>query len=207
MNSFLKAVLVFLGAIIILFLGFYLFIHIAFNGIFTGPFYDKTDLINNFEQKEDEIYEVTNYFNSILPDSTFVDIEFENRGLSIFHVKSGDVYESNWNLEMNSNKTDSLLDVLNWEKSDLLTLKSKLDLANSISIKSGKATVIGWQRSGMGKFYYNIFPQKTDSSLFNKYNDGCTYIYYKDNVVLEYGGGAIGPQCFPSFYEEKNKEQ
>ncbi len=30
-------------------------------------------------------------------------------------------------------------------------------------------------------------------------DNGCTYSFYKDNMVLEYGGGAIGPQCFEDF--------
>jgi hypothetical protein len=29
------------------------------------------------------------------------------------------------------------------------------------------------------------------------------YKYYKENVVLEYGGGAIGRECFEDYYNDK----
>jgi hypothetical protein len=50
----------------------------------------------------------------------------------------------------------------------------------------------------MGKYYYNIFDRPIPDSLKAEYNDSCTYILYNDKVVLEYGGGAVGPQCFPT---------
>jgi len=49
----------------------------------------------------------------------------------------------------------------------------------------------------MAKYSYLIFEQNPDKAKIDKYNNGCTYIYYKMNIVLEYGGGAVGPQCFP----------
>ena len=35
---------------------------------------------------------------------------------------------------------------------------------------------------------------ETDRSVFN---DSCQYILVDKSLALEYGGGAIGPQCFP----------
>ena len=179
--------------------------HIAFDGIFTGPFYDKEDLIENYEKKKEEIAEVKRYFESILPAESIVHIEYENnRELAIFHVKSKNTFESNWRLKINSTKTDSLLRDLNWTKQELKTLKNKLDKANCISISSRKPVSIGWKRSGMGMFSYTVFDSELSKEQINDYNGGCMYIYYKDNIVLEYGGGAIGPQCFPR--EEKLNE-
>lgn len=106
-------------------------------------------------------------------------------------------------MDIHSRKTDSLLTVIDWTKNDLKILKDKLDDANCISVSSGNPITIGWQRSGMGKFSYEIFNQNLTDSLLSQYNDGCMYIYYKDNVVLEYGGGAIGLQCFPEYQRKK----
>ncbi|WP_417888206.1 hypothetical protein [Zunongwangia sp.] len=201
-----KPIKIILGIFLTIIIGFFIFLHIAFDGIFTGPSYNKQDLIDNFERKKNEIIEVKKFIDSKTPSETYISIEFENGELGIFHVKKNGNYESNWNLDIDSKKTDSLLTVINWTKNDLKNLKQKLDKANCISVSSGNPTTIGWQRSGMGKFSYGIFNKNTKDSLINQYNDGCTYIYYKDNVVLEYGGGAIGMQCFPEFYQNKDKE-
>ena len=96
MNRALKGILIFLGIILFLFGGFYLFLHIAFDGIFTGPSYDKKDLIENYEARTDEILEVKNYYKSILPESASMTIEFDNdKELGIFHVKTEIVHQSN----------------------------------------------------------------------------------------------------------------
>lgn len=206
MSKPIKILLIILGVCLTIIIGFFIFLHIAFDGIFTGPSYNKQDLIENFERKKPEIIEVKKFIDSKIPSETYISIEFENGELGIFHVKKNGNYESNWNLDIDSKKTDSLLTVINWTKNDLKNLKDKLDKANCISVSSGNPTTIGWKRSGMGKFSYGIFNQNTKDSLINQYNDGCTYIYYKDNIVLEYGGGAIGMQCFPEFYQNKEKE-
>ena len=48
----------------------------------------------------------------------------------------------------------------------------------------------------MGVYMYKVFDEPLDDKLTEKYNDGCTYIFHEENIVLEYGGGAVGPQCF-----------
>ena len=203
MSRALKIFLVIIGLLTTVVCGFFLFIHIAFDGMFTGPSYDQNDLIENYEQRRGEIIEVKNYFESIMPENATVHIEFDNdEELGIFHVKVDSVYENNWGLKIKSAKVDSLLNELGWTKAELRTLKLKLDKANSVSISSRKPVTIGWQRSGMGMFKYKIFDQNLNDSLMERYNDGCMFKFYKENVVLEYGGGAIGPQCFPG-YERK----
>lgn len=188
-----------IGTLATITIGFYLFIHMALDGIFTGPSYTKQDLIENYEKKDREILEVKAFIDSKISSDTYIDIEFDNGDLGIFHIKKDGVYNSNWNLDIDAKKTDSLLSVIGWTKNDLNTLKEKLESANCISVASGNPTKIGWQRSGMGKFFYDIFNEKLTDSLIRQYNGGCTHIYYKDNIVLEYGGGAIGPQCFPGY--------
>lgn len=207
-NRTLKVLLIIFGILLLIFGGFLLFLHIAFNGLFTGPSYDKQDLIENYEIKSQEIIEVKSYFKSILPENTYVSIEFDNdKELGVFHVEVDSTYQSNWNLKIKSHKVDSLLTELNWTTKELKNLKEKLDKANCISI-SGRndPIIIGWQRSGMGKFSYLIFDQNLDENKIKDYNDGCLNVFYKDNIVLQYGGGAIGMQCFPEFYKNKETE-
>lgn len=157
----------------------------------------RQELISNYEKKKNEIVEVKNFIESILPPSAFIDIEFEKGELGIFHASINGIYESNWDLAIDSPKTDSLLHELGWTKTELYTLQSKLDEANCISISSRKPVTIGWQRSVMGKYFYKIFDENLTDQMIKEYNDSCTYLFYKDNIVLEYGSGAIGSMCFP----------
>ena len=206
MNKTVKWILIIVGIIITLILGFKIFIHIVFGGIF-DEYYSKNDLIENYENRHQEIDKLVEYFNFIVPDSVVVDIEFDNnKELGIFHIKRNGKHKSNWNLKINSTQVDSMLLTLNWTTDTLHQLKLRLDNANCISIKNGNPTTVGFQRSGMGMYFYKIFDQSLSDSLINKYNDGCTYSFYKDNVVLEYGGGAIGPQCFEDFKREIKNE-
>jgi len=47
--------------------------------------YSVSELKENFEEKEDEIYELKNYINKIIPPDKSVEIEFENNNtLGIF---------------------------------------------------------------------------------------------------------------------------
>jgi hypothetical protein len=164
-----------------------------------GRYYSIQDLINNYNQKTNQISDLKKYINDIVPEGKSVEIEFDgNKRFFIFHLADGGNYDNNWDLKLNSTKVDTLLTKLNWTKETLKILKEKLDASNCISVKSGEPCNIGFQRFGMGIYYYNLFDKPIPDSLKDKYNDSCTYILYTDKVVLEYGGGAIGPQCFPT---------
>ena len=203
MKTLLKILLILFITLILFIGGLYLFLHIAFDGIFTGPTYHKEDLIENYELRKNSILDVKAFINSSIKPNTYVDIEFENGNLAIFHVRSNGNYDTNWDLKINSKKTDSILSVIGWKKNDLEILEKKLSNANCISIASGNPTTVGWQRSGMGKYYYNIYEENLSDSLINILKNNCSHIFYKENIVLEYGGGAIGSDCFPGYVREK----
>lgn len=185
----------------------------------------KQDLIDNYESKQKEIDQLYAYVNDITPKGKFFEIEFENdnkifkfsvskqvrdslTGISgiVSIPANGDYnegYMSNWNLDIASPYVDNLLNELGWTRKELNALKQKLDNANCISVDGGSdrdvnkyPMTIGYKRVGLGIYFYKIFNQTLSDSLINKYNDGCTYIFYKDNIVLEYRGGVIGSQCF-----------
>jgi hypothetical protein len=196
MINILKTVLITIG---ILLTAFLMFFFVAFYSFFDGmtTTYNAQDLIRNYKLKQIEIDDVVCYVKSITPIDKEVDIEFENNNsLSIFHLKEKNIYETNWSLHRSSSKTNSLLRKLGWTKKNLEIIKEKLDAANCISIETGEPFTVGYQRSGMGMYFYKIFEKPLSDSLKNEYNDKCTYILYNDRIAFEYGGGAIGSQCF-----------
>jgi hypothetical protein len=197
MNKAAKWILSILGIGLLIFFVFAIIMAIVLDGIFEGENYSKEDLIKNYENNKNQIIEVKRYFKSIIPEDVYVDIEFGKKEIEIFHLKKNGIYDSNWNLNYQSGKTDSLLNELEWSKEQMNILQEKLSKANCISISSGNPITIGWQRSVMGKYFYKVFDSNLDESQRGKYNDNCSFIFYKENIVLEYGGGAIGSQCFP----------
>ena len=197
MRKIVKWIFVSLLVGLVLFFG-YIFYEFSTFSFDSGKHYSKEELIDNYKSKTKEISDLKAFIDQHVPTDKSVDIEFNgNKKLFFFHVVDNGNYDSNWDLKVNSKKVDTLLQKLNWTRQTLSTVKEKLDAANCISVKSGEPCNIGFQRSGMGKYYYNIFTTPIADKMIGKYNDSCTYIFYNKNLVLEYGGGAIGPQCFP----------
>jgi hypothetical protein len=170
-------------------------------GVFTifGKFdsSSKADLIGNYRAKAKEIDALKTYAQQLIPAKKYVDIEFDgDETLDIFDV-SDSIFNKSYNdIKIDAPVIDTLLQHLGWTRKTLSDLKKKLDDANCISVRSGEPCHIGYRRDGMGKYYYAVFNQPLNDSLKKEYNDGCTYILYNDHVALEYGGGAIGRQCF-----------
>jgi len=187
--------LILCGVGLVIFIGYIIMIVSALGGF--DKDYSLSELKENFENKKTEIYEVKSYINKIVPSNNLVHIEFDdNNTLGIFHIKVDDKFESNWNVEIKSGKADTLLQKLGWTTETLKILKDKLDKANCIGITSGEPCNISFQRSGMGMYSFNVFDKPIPDSLKSSYNDSCTYIMVNNKLVLEYGGGVIGSQCF-----------
>ncbi len=92
-------------------------------------------------------------------------------------------------------KKDDLRNLLKWNVKEVTELKKRLDKANCISVEDGEPIKIGFKRSGLGMYSFNVFQDiQTNRS---EYNNKCEYILISRKLMLEYGGGAIGPQCFP----------
>lgn len=195
--------LILCGIGLVIFIGYILMIVSAFGGF--DKDYSVSDLKDNFEKNKTEIYELKRYFNEIVPENRFVEIEFsDDNTLGRFGIKALDSTAGDpngpmfleWDLKTNTQRMDSIIKPLGWTRETLKTLKEKLDEANCIQIESGEPTKIGFQRSGMGMYSFNVFDKPIPDSLRNNYNDSCTYILATDRLVLEYGGGAVGSQCF-----------
>ena len=189
----------------------------------------KKELIENFNEKEKEITELKNYFNSVVPKNFNVYIEFSSDNNIDLKVYEGERSSNSPNyglfLEWDINpyeyeekpeteyekseyspKTKSLELVkkkLKWTNETFEKIKELLDNANCISVSNGEPSEIGFARSGMGKYSYYIFENKIPDSLKAEYDNNCENIIYNDKVVLNYGSGAIGSICFPEIELKK----
>jgi hypothetical protein len=195
--------LILCGIGLIIFIGFILTIVSAFGGF--DKDYSVSDLKDNFEKNKTEIYELKRYFNEIVPKNRFVEIEFnDDNTIGRFGIKALDSTAGDpngpmfleWELKTNTQRMESIINPMGWTRGTLKTLKEKLDRASCIQIESGEPSKIGFQRSGMGMYSFNVFDKPIPDSLRVNYNDSCTYILANDRLVLEYGGGAVGSQCF-----------
>lgn len=176
--------------------------------MFSMPRSSKKELISNIDSNFKNINVLKNTFLKLVPKDCVVYIEFnpadkivstkESIDLGIEHKfdKQTD-YKKEWDLNYDSKVLAQMIKPLGWTNETLKTIKKLLADANCVSIENGAITTIGFARSGMGKYYFKLFDNDLTSDQINKYNDGCTYIFYRKNIVLEYGGGAVGSGCFP----------
>ena len=202
-KNIIKGILILCGIGLVIYIGYVVMFISAFGGF--DKDYSVTELKENFEKNKIEIYELKKYFNEIVPKNRFVEIEFDNDNtLTRFQIKPLDKTAGDpnglsfleWDLKINTERMDRIIKPMGWTKENLKVLKEKLDNANCIQIESGEPTKIGFQRSGMGIYSFNIFEDTIPYGLKKNYNDSCTYIMVNDKLVLEYNGGAIGIQCF-----------
>ena len=176
--------------------------------MFSMPRSSKKELISNIDSNFEKINLLKTSYLKLVPKDYIVSIEFnpadkiastkESIDLGIEHKYNNQTdYKKKWNLEYSSKVLAEMIKPLGWTNETLTTIKKLLAEANCVSIENGNITTIGFARSGMGKYFFKLFDSDLNSEQIKKYNDGCTYIFYKKNIVLEYGGGAVGSQCFP----------
>lgn len=183
-------------------------------------------LIKNYENKTSEIKELKKYFNKIIPKGFGVRIRYNslsNIDLFVYqpkgNTKKSELLFGFWGVDFNSGKfpksgyeknykgkTKSLKVVqekLNWTKETFAALYEKLDDINCIGISDGNPTQIEYGFKGMGALSYLIFDDNLNEKQQEKYSDDCMNLFYKDNIVLNYGSGAIGSLCTPEFKRKK----
>ena len=133
MNKVIKwiiIVVVFGCSVYVVYVGFWIFAFSSLLGA-VDEFHSYQELVDNYKSKTQEIQELNTYIDHIVPPDKYVFIEFkDNTMLEIFHIKSTGEYRNNWDIEIKSNKADSLLTQLGWTTENLKILKQKLDNAN-----------------------------------------------------------------------------
>ena len=174
--------------------------------MFSLPQSSKKQLIENIKLNYSNIEVLIAEYAKLIPPNYTVAIEFNPVDKLISKSESIDLNIRNkvdkvsiqdWNLTYNSTKLNEMLKLLGWNYEILKKVKKLLTEARCISIENNAVTEIGFARSGLGKYSYLIFDKNLTSRQIKEYNNKCSTIFYRKNIVLEYGGGAIGPQCFP----------
>jgi len=174
--------------------------------MFSMPKSSKAELIDNYQENKKSLIKLRDEYENLVPDSLAVEIEFNPENKIVSMPPSIDIkiyslttkkWNNEWNIEIQSNKLDSMLNKIGWTQKELDYVQKLLISANCISIQNGEYTTIGFARSGMGKYYYRIYNHDLTADEIENVNDDCMYIYYEKNIVLEYGSGATGSLCFP----------
>lgn len=188
-----------------------------------GTFSSKNELVDNYELNTEHILKLKDCFEKMVPEDFFVSIEYEednNIGLWVGEksttsskqftclFKAREMNPFDYEIEPLTafdsiyfpRQTDDLEVVkkkLNWTDSTFIEISQLLKNANCISIESSMPVIIGFARSGLGKYNYYLFNDSIHENEIHEWNDSCSYIYYNPKLVLNYQGGAFGRQSFP----------
>lgn len=188
----------------------------------------KEGLTENYEENKNEILELKKFYNEIVPKDFIIRIRYDssdNIDLFVYQpVENSEDHEllfQQWNLNIDDYEpenprsdydkkyggiTNSFIEVkekLNWTNQTFIDLFNRLDNVNCIGISNRNPTEIEYGFKGMGVFSYLIFDENLNLELQEKYSDDCSQMFYKENVVLNYGSGAIGSLCTPEFKRTK----
>ncbi len=188
----------------------------------------KKGLTENYDENKTGIIELKEYFAKIVPEKFLVRIRYnssDNIDLFVYQpIENSEKREllfQQWDLDIDDyepeyprsdydkkyhGKTNSLETVkekLNWSDKTITELYNKLDNVNCMGISSRNPTEIEYGFKGMGVFSYLVFDQNLNPEMQEKYSDDCSQMFYKENIVLNYGSGAIGSFCTPEFKRVK----
>ncbi|UHO37758.1 hypothetical protein H5J24_19330 [Chryseobacterium capnotolerans] len=151
-----------LGLIVIIGITFIVMITIAF-GTFDKD-YSVTELEEEYIENKAEIDDLIQYYYKIKPSDKMVDIEFKNdkvlERITITSLNDNQLTYQNWDINVSDVTKSKLKFELNWSEDEIKTLKEKLDKANCISIKDGEPVKLGFKRSGLGMYSFNVFQKK-----------------------------------------------
>lgn len=188
----------------------------------------KQGLTENYDENKTKILELKNHYNKIVPKNFIIRIRFnssDNIDLFVYqpieNLEKHELLFQQWDLDIEDyepdnprsdydkkyhGKTNSFKEVkekLNWTNQTFIDLYNKLDNINCMGISNRNPTEIEYGFKGMGVYSYLIFDENLNLELQEKYSDDCSQMFYKENVVLNYGSGAIGSFCTPEFKRTK----
>ena len=204
-RDIIKGTAIAVGVLLLGCLGVWLFMWNAFGGF--DKSYTSEDVAAAYEEKQKEVTDLIAYFNSIVPEGKTVEIEFaDDDQLFRFGFAPRDTnnisWFLDWNIDIESDRMDSINDLLGWNRETLQRLKAKLDKAGCIQIKNGYPVQVGFKRSSMHMYFFDVFDPPLREEQFAKYNDRCQFILVNDRLAVEFGSGVLGSQCWPEFYQE-----
>lgn len=163
MSKTLKYILIGSGSILGIFILGFIILNIMIASAF-GAFdknYSVSELKEEYYSNEKEIDELILYFNTIKPKDKIVSIEFKDDEiigrLAIQNNGAGKKFFQSWNFNKDVLITPNIKNMLGWDLETIEILKEKLDNADCISIEDGEPIKIGFKRSGMGMYSFDVF--------------------------------------------------
>jgi len=182
---------------------------------------------NNIDERTNEIADLKNYFHEIIPENYIVRIQY-NSSKNVDLFVYGPTQDSTkreklfgqWDVNLKDYKETSQTDYekkyqgktkslelvtskLNWTTETFIELYEKLEKANCIGICNRKPVEIEYGFSGMALLSFLIFDENLTVEQQEEYSDDCMSMFYRENIVLKYGSGAIGSLCTPEFKRQK----
>ena len=162
---------------------------------------DPDIMAEHYEKNALKMKELVQYTNQALDDSAAVLLEFEHGDISIFHIFSKNIsWSEHWDKDAEGKK-DSLMALVGLTTDELEEIQDRLDELGCIGISTQKdraSCVIYFRRVAMGLYSYILYDEPMAEEKKEYYMEDPAHIPYSETVVFEYGGGAIGPQTFPS---------
>lgn len=182
------------------------------------------DLIRNFESNKEEILALKEFYSQLVPEGFIVRVRFDSKNeIDLFVHEPTEVEGKRellfqqWNMNFRNykpeierseydikyngktNSLDKVKEELNWTNETFEMLYKKLKAVSCIGISNRSPIEIEYGFSGMGVYSYLVFDEDLTNKKQAEYSDGCTMKFYKDNIVLVYGSGAVGSLCTPEF--------
>ena len=162
-------------------------------------------MAKHYEEHKAEMREFCDYMQSVLDDSTAIQLEFEGNKQGIFRVKSADSYSFSWGVDSDS-KRDSLMQVVGLTEEEYVNIRKKLKTMGCIGVEASRnypeSMEIWFRRIGMGMYSFVLYKRPMNKEeKENALNDDML-IPYNDSTLFHYGGGAIGLQVFPKGEKE-----
>jgi len=178
---------------------------------------------NNIDEKSNEITDLKNYFDEIVPENYLVRIQYNssnNVDLFVYESiqdssKREELFEQ-WDVKLDDYKDtpqtefekkyhgkikslELVKNKLNWTTETFSELYEKLAEANCIGICNTNPVEIEYGFSGMALLSFLVFDENLTVEQQEEYSDDCMSMFYKENIVLSYGSGATGSLCTPEF--------
>ena len=156
-------------------------------------------MAKHYEEHKAEMREFCDYMQSVLDDSTAIQLEFEGNKQGIFRVKSADSYSFSWGVDSDS-KRDSLMQVVGLTEEEYVNIRKKLKTMGCIGVEASRnypeSTEIWFRRIGLGKYDFVLYNRPMTKEEKENALNSYILIPYDDSTLFQYGGGAIGKQEF-----------
>ena len=194
----MKGCLIFFTTIASFLVLYIIYLFTAF-GVF-DKLYTRPEMVAHYDDHEAAFTQAETRIDQITGEAT-ISIEFDGKDVEIFHTNYQGAYHSNWP-HGDKEVSDSIAGSIGLDKQSLDRIRDLIESTDCIGYTNMRNTTrtFDFRRSGFGMYSFVRFDQPIPDSLVSSYNDSCHYNLYTRQVVFEYGGGAIGPDCFGDYF-------